>query len=406
MNYFISVPEAIDEVKKGNIIILVDDEARENEGDLVVAAENATPEKINFFLKHARGILCLALAPEICSRLSLPLMVQDNSSKFGSAFTVSIDAKAGITTGTSAQDRTTTILTTIKDDATHYDLVRPGHVFPLRAKEGGTLVRAGHTEGSVDLMRLAGLKPAAVICEILSGDGSMARLPELEKMCQRFGLKICSVADIITYRRKTERLIKKVAKAKLPTKYGFFKIHLYRSLIDDYMHLALCAGDVGEDNLIQEAPVLTRVQSECLTGDIFGSLRCDCGEQLAGSLEMISKEGKGVLLYMRQEGRGIGLENKLKAYELQDSQDVDTVEANARLGFPPDLREYGIGAQILYDLGIRKIRLLTNNPKKVIAISGYGLEIVERVPIVVTPSKYNQEYLKIKMEKLGHLINI
>jgi 3,4-dihydroxy 2-butanone 4-phosphate synthase/GTP cyclohydrolase II len=400
------VPEAIEEVKKGNIVILVDDEARENEGDLVIAAEKATPEKINFFLQHARGILCLALAPEICRKLSLPLMVQDNSSKFGSAFTVSIDAKTGITTGTSAHDRATTILTAIKDDATSEDLVRPGHVFPLRAKEGGTLVRAGHTEGSVDLMRLAGLKPAAVICEILSSDGSMARLPELERICKRFGLKICSIADIITYRRRTEKLIKKIAKAKLPTKYGDFKIHLYRSLIDDYLHLALCTGEVGEDNKVHQEPVLTRVQSECLTGDIFGSLRCDCGAQLAGSLEMIAKEGKGVLLYMRQEGRGIGLENKLKAYELQDSHGIDTVEANAKLGFPPDLREYGIGAQILYDLGVRKIRLLTNNPKKVIAISGYGLEIIERVPIAVSPGKYNQEYLKVKREKLGHLLNI
>jgi len=401
---FISIPKALEELRKGRMIVLVDDEDRENEGDLTIAAEKVTPEIINFMAKYGRGLICLTLTEEKADQLNLPPMVRDNTSKFGTAFTVSIDAKTGITTGISAHDRARTILTSIKENIKTDDLVRPGHIFPLRAKDGGVLVRSGQTEGSVDLARLAGLKPAGVICEIMNEDGTMSRLPQLEKFCKQHKLKLVSIADIIKYRRQTERLIERTIETKLPTRYGDFKLYLYRSYTDEYLHIAICAGGIGEEKgKIYKEPILVRVHSECLTGDIFGSMRCDCGEQLQNSLRMIAKEGRGVVLYMRQEGRGIGLENKLKAYALQD-KGMDTVEANNALGFPADLRDYGIGAQILVDLGIRKIKLLTNNPKKVIGLGGYGLEIVERIPIEIPSCKHNAKYLKTKKEKLGHII--
>ena len=407
--HFSSISEVLEDVRAGKMVIVVDDANRENEGDLTLAAEKATPQAINFMLSQARGILCLAIAPEIAEALDLHPMVHNNNAKFETPFTVSIDAKNGITTGVSAEDRATTILTTIKKDARPEDLARPGHVFPLKARAGGVLVRTGHTEGAVDLARLAGLRPAAAVCEIMTESGHMAKLPELKKFAEKHNFKICTIADIIRYRRGKERLIEKRVATNLPTVYGNFKLHLYRSYVDDYLHIALCHGDVGSmDGLPtpqhQEA-VLVRVHDECLTGDIFGSLRCDCGEQLHNSLKMIQKEGKGVVLYMRQEGRGIGLENKLHAYVIQEKEGLDTVEANERLGFLPDKRDYGIGAQILKDLGITKMRLLTNNPKKFKALEGYGLEIVERVSISVTPGKENARYLETKKKKLGHLID-
>ena len=407
--HFSSISEVLEDVRAGKMVIVVDDASRENEGDLTLAAEKATPQAINFMLSQARGILCLAIAPEIAEALDLHPMVHNNNAKFETPFTVSIDAKNGITTGVSAEDRATTILTTIKKDARPEDLARPGHVFPLKARAGGVLVRTGHTEGAVDLARLAGLRPAAAVCEIMTENGHMAKLPELKKFAEKHNFKICTIADIIRYRREKERLIEKRVATNLPTIYGNFKLHLYRSYVDDYLHIALCHGDIGSmDGLPtpqhQEA-VLVRVHDECLTGDIFGSLRCDCGEQLHNSLKMIQKEGKGVVLYMRQEGRGIGLENKLHAYALQEKEGLDTVEANERLGFLPDKRDYGIGAQILKDLGITKMRLLTNNPKKFKALEGYGLEIVERVSISVTPGKENARYLETKKKKLGHLID-
>ncbi|MEK7822474.1 MAG: bifunctional 3,4-dihydroxy-2-butanone-4-phosphate synthase/GTP cyclohydrolase II [Planctomycetota bacterium] len=407
--HFSSISSVLEDVRAGKMVIVVDDANRENEGDLTLAAEVVTPQAINFMLSQARGILCLAIAPEIAEALDLHPMVHNNNAKFETPFTVSIDAKNGITTGVSAEDRATTILTTIRKDARPEDLARPGHVFPLKARAGGVLVRTGHTEGAVDLARLAGLRPAAAICEIMTENGHMAKLPELKKFAEKHNLKICTIADIIRYRREKERLIEKRVATNLPTVYGNFKLHLYRSYVDDYLHIALCHGDVGSmDGLptpqYQEA-VLVRVHDECLTGDIFGSLRCDCGEQLHNSLKMIQKEGRGVVLYMRQEGRGIGLENKLHAYALQEKEGLDTVEANERLGFLPDKRDYGIGAQILKDLGITKMRLLTNNPKKFKALEGYGLEIVERVSISVTPGKENARYLETKKKKLGHLID-
>lgn len=404
---FNTIQEAVEDLKSGRMIILVDDANRENEGDITIAAEKITPEAINFMLTHARGIICLAINAERAEELDLYPMVSNNTSNFQTPFTVSVDARNGITTGVSSKDRTATILTAIDDKATADDLVRPGHVFPLKAQRGGVLVRTGHTEGAVDLTRIAGLKPAAVICEIMTDDGNMAKLPDLKKFSEKHNLKICTIADIIRYRHEQERLIEKRVTVKLPTIYGNFILHLYRSFVDDYLHLALCLG-VGSESgnapsPLHNEPVLVRVHDECLTGDIFGSLRCDCGEQLHNTLKIIQEAGKGILLYMRQEGRGIGLENKLHAYLLQE-KGLDTVEANERLGFPADKRDYGIGAQILRDLGVTKMRLLTNNPKKFAALAGYGLEIVERVPIVMEPKAENKEYLRTKKEKLGHII--
>ncbi len=408
MATFAPIPEVIEDIRRGKFVVLVDDENRENEGDLTIAAEAVTPEAINFMALHGRGLVCLALEPAICDRLGLEMMVSSNTAKFGTAFTVSVDAASGVSTGISASDRAHTILTAIRDGSRPDDMARPGHIFPLRARPGGVLVRCGQTEGSVDLARLAGLKSAAVICEIMNEDGSMARVPQLEKLCETWGIKLASIADLIEYRRRTERLVERLEVASLPTRHGRFRLYVYKSLIDEYLHLAICAGDIGDEKdgkaVVQEQAVLVRVHSECLTGDILGSLRCDCGEQLQGALRMIAREGRGVVLYIRQEGRGIGLVNKIKAYALQDRQGLDTVEANQRLGFPADLREYGTGAQILFDLGVRKMRLLTNNPKKVVGIHGYGLDVVERVPIEIVPNEDNAAYLRAKREKMGHLI--
>ncbi len=395
-----SIKEAIDDIKAGKFVIVVDDEARENEGDLVLAAERVTPEAINFMARHARGLICLPIIGERLDELDLPLMVNNNTSEFSTAFTVSIEAKHRVTTGISAYDRAETIKAVIDRATKPEDLTRPGHVFPLRAKDGGVLVRAGHTEAIVDLARLAGFYPAGVICEIMNEDGSMSRLPQLEVMSQKQGIKITSIADLIAYRRRHEKLVHQVTKAKLPTKYGEFVAIAYKSDIDPDEHLALVLGNVSA-----KKPVLVRVHSECLTGDVFGSLRCDCGEQVRLALGRIAEEGRGVLLYMRQEGRGIGFHNKLCAYALQD-KGLDTVEANLSLGFEPDLRDYGIGAQILADLGLHKIRLLTNNPNKVIGLEVYGLQVVETVPIIVPPNPYNRNYLATKQKKLGHFLEI
>jgi len=396
-----TIEEAIEDFKQGKMVIIVDDEDRENEGDLSIAAEKVTPEAINFMARYGRGLICLSIIGERLDELQIPMMVQENTSRFGTAFTVSIDAREGITTGISAYDRAHTIKTVLDPKTRPQDLVRPGHVFPLRVKEGGVLVRAGQTEASVDLAKLAGLYPAAVICEIMSEDGTMARMPQLEKFSAEHGIKIITIADLIEYRRRHEKLVRRVARARLPTRYGDFTAIAYENLVtNEYAAVALVKGQVAGDE-----PVLARIHSECLTGDALGSLRCDCGDQLHTAMRMISEEGRGVLLYMRQEGRGIGLLNKLRAYELQD-QGLDTVEANERLGFPPDLREYGIGAQILVDLGLKKLRLLTNNPRKVVALSGYGLEVVERVPIEMPPNPNNIRYLRTKQKKLGHLLHV
>ncbi|HEX74127.1 MAG TPA: bifunctional 3,4-dihydroxy-2-butanone-4-phosphate synthase/GTP cyclohydrolase II [Dehalococcoidia bacterium] len=395
-----SIAEAIEDIKAGKFVIMVDDEDRENEGDLTIAAEKVTAEAINFMTKHARGLICLPIIGQRLDELGIPLMVEDNTSRFSTAFTVSIEAKHRVSTGISAADRAETVKAIINPATKAEDLVRPGHMFPLRARNGGVLVRAGHTEAIVDLVRLAGLYQAGVICEILNEDGSMARLPQLSVMAEKYGIKIVTVADLITYRRRHEKLVHRVAEAKLPTKYGEFTAIAYKSDIDPNEHLALVKGDIST-----EEPVLVRVHSECLTGDIFGSLRCDCGEQVNLAMQSIAQEGRGVLLYMRQEGRGIGFHNKIRAYALQD-KGLDTVEANLSLGFAPDLRDYGIGAQILADLGLHSIRLLTNNPKKVIGLEGYGLKVLETLPIIITPNLYNRHYLEIKQKKLGHLLQI
>jgi 3,4-dihydroxy 2-butanone 4-phosphate synthase/GTP cyclohydrolase II len=397
----LKIEDAIRNIRDGKMVILVDDEDRENEGDLCMAAANVTPQAINFMAKYGRGLICLAMTAEKCDSLDLPPMVDNNQSPFGTGFTVSIEARCGISTGISAHDRSTTILTAVADDCKPRDLVRPGHVFPLRAKEGGVIVRAGQTEGSVDLARLAGLTPAGVICEIMDDDGTMARMPALKKFGEKHGIGICTIKDLIEYRMRTESFVHRAAQTVIPTSIaGEFKAIVYENDIDQFLHIAMVKGEIDPAK-----PVLVRVHSECLTGDIFGSLRCDCGPQLYRAMKMIEEAKTGVLLYIRQEGRGIGLVNKIKAYALQD-EGFDTVEANQKLGFKADMRNYGIGAQILVDLGVREMRLLTNNPKKMVGLDGYGLRIIEQVPIEVPPNEYNRCYLECKKFKMGHLLNV
>jgi len=395
------IEQALEDIRQGKMVILVDDEDRENEGDLTMAAEKVTPEAINFMAKYGRGLICLSLTEEKLNELRLPMMVSENTSRFQTAFTISVDARRGVTTGISAADRACTILTAIDDSTKPDDLVSPGHVFPLKAIKGGILVRTGQTEGSVDLARLAGLKPAGVICEIMKDDGTMARMPDLQIFAKEHGLRIVTIADLIKYRLSKESLVRRITTAKLPTKYGgMFTAIAYENDIDTYHHIALVKGEIEPED-----KVLVRVHSQCLTGDVFGSRRCDCEEQLHTAMAMVEKEGKGVIVYMRQEGRGIGLVNKLRAYCLQD-MGKDTVEANEELGFKADMRDYGIGAQILVDLGLHKIRLMTNNPRKIIGLEGYGIEVVERVPIETKPHQENIEYLKTKVKKMGHLLSI
>jgi len=400
MTVFATIPEAIEDIKAGRFVIIVDDESRENEGDLAMAAEKVTPEGINFMAKYGRGLICLPITKQRLEELRIPLMVQDNTSRHSTAFTVSIEAKHKVTTGISAFDRAQTIKTVLDPDTKPDDLARPGHVFPLQAREGGILVRSGHTEAIVDLARLAGLYSAGVICEIMNDDGTMARLPDLEIMAAKYSLKIIAITELIAYRLRHEKLVRKVAEAKLPTRFGEFIAVAYKSSVDANEHVALVKGDISGDS-----PVLVRVHSECLTGDVFGSLRCDCGDQIGLAMQKMDEEGKGVFLYMRQEGRGIGFHNKIRAYALQD-QGMDTVEANIALGFPPDLRDYGIGAQILVDLGLHNIRLLTNNPKKVVGLESYGLKIVETMPLIAPPNPYNIHYLETKQKRLGHFLGM
>lgn len=406
---FCPVEEVIAELRAGRMIVLVDDENRENEGDLIIAAEKVTPDAINFMMRNGCGLICLALSPAICDRLHLEPLPGNHPDPQATPFTPAIDARTGITTGTSAFDRARTVQVAIDERTGPNDLVRgKGHVPGLRAREGGVLVRAGHTEGGVDLARLAGLKHAAVICEVVNPDGRMARVPDLIEFCRRHGLKMCTIEDLIKYRRRSERLIRRELAVKLPTACGDFDLVAYTSVVDPEPHLALCMGGVGVEAggvvPAQKEPVLVRIHSQCLTGDVFESLLCDCGSQLHRALRQVRRAGRGVVLYMRQEGRGIGLLAKLRAYQLQQEEKLDTVEANRRLGFGPDLRHYGIGAQILWDLGVRKIRLLTNNPKKVVGLDGYGLRIVERVPIEIAPNEKNRRYLQTKKQKLGHLL--
>jgi 3,4-dihydroxy 2-butanone 4-phosphate synthase / GTP cyclohydrolase II len=395
------IEAALEDIRQGKMVILVDDEDRENEGDLTTAAEKVTPEAINFMAKYGRGLICLSLTDERLNELRLPMMVSENTSRFQTAFTVSIDARKGVSTGISASDRATTILTAMDENTQPEDLVSPGHVFPLRASPGGVLVRTGQTEGSVDLARLAGLKPAGVICEIMKDDGTMARMPDLQAFAEEFGLKIVTISDLIKYRLNKESLVRRIVTATIPTKYGgVFTAIAYENDVDPYHHIALVKGEIGPEDT-----VLVRVHSQCLTGDVFGSRRCDCEEQLHTAMAMVEKEGKGVIVYMRQEGRGIGLVNKLRAYCLQD-MGKDTVEANEALGFKADMRDYGIGAQILADLGLHRIRLMTNNPRKIIGLEGYGIKVVARVPIETKPHQENIEYLKAKAKKMGHLLSI
>ena len=395
-----TIPEAIEDIKAGKFVIVVDDEDRENEGDLIMAAEKVTAEAINFMARHARGLICMPCNGQRLDELKVPMMVVNNTAKLGTAFTVSCEAREGTSTGISAADRARTVQVIIDPLTRPEDLVYPGHMFPLRAKDGGVLVRTGQTEATVDLARMAGLYPAGVCCEIMNEDGTMSRLPQLEAIAKKFGLKIISVADLIAYRFRHETLVQKVAEAKLPTAYGEFKVIAYKATTDPDEHLALVMGDVATDE-----PVLVRVHSQCLTGDVFGSKRCDCGEQVQMAMKKIAAEGRGVVLYMRQEGRGIGIHNKIRAYELQD-QGMDTVEANLALGFKADQRSYGTGAQILVDLGVRNMRLMTNNPKKMSGLESYGLKIVEQLPLTTQPNEHNIRYLKTKQEKMGHLLNV
>lgn len=394
------IEEAIEDIRNGKFVIVVDDEDRENEGDFIMAAEKVTAESINFMAVHGRGLICMPMTGDRLDELKIPMMVERNTAVLGTAFTVSVEAREGTTTGISAGDRAQTVQVLVDPATKPEDVLMPGHMFPLRAKEGGVLARAGQTEATVDLARLAGLYPAGVCCEIMNEDGTMARMPELEIISEKLDVKIISVADLIAYRRRHEKLVHRVAEAKLPTKFGIFTAVAYKSDIDPNEHVALVMGDITSPE-----PVLVRVHSECLTGDVLGSMRCDCGEQLQIAMQRIGAEGRGVILYMRQEGRGIGFHNKLRAYELQDNG-LDTVEANIALGFAPDLREYGIGAQILVDLGLQEIRFLTNNPKKIIGFEGYGLKVVEQVPVVVSPNPHNIGYLETKKNKMGHLLEI